>query len=84
MTLKKSKRKLKVEHKKLKMLESNARLLAARFPVVLDRILKAGERISDSFFYESDGGKEILSLQRGEHSFPVYGKNRRPDPEKMV
>lgn len=59
------------------MLESNARLLAARFPVVLDRILKAGERISDSFFYESDGGKEILSLQRGEHSFPVYGKNRR-------
>ena len=62
---------------KIKMLESNARLLAARFPVVLDRILKAGERISDSFFYESDGGKEILSLQRGEHSFPVYGKNRR-------
>ena len=59
------------------MLESNARLLAARFPVVLDRILKAGERISDSFFYESEGGKEILSLQRGEHSFPVYGKNRR-------
>lgn len=62
---------------KIKMLESNARLLAARFPVVLDRILKAGERISDSFFYESDGGKEILSLQRGEHSFPVYGNNRR-------
>ena len=62
---------------KIKMLESNARLLAARFPVVLDRILKAGERISDSFFYEKEGGKEILSLQRGEHSFPVYGKNRR-------
>ena len=61
----------------IKMLESNARLLAARFPVVLDRILKAGERISDSFFYESDEGKEILTLQRGEHSFPVYGKNRR-------
>ena len=59
------------------MLESNARLLAARFPVVLDRILKAGERISDSFFYESDGAEEILTLQRGEHSFPAYGKNRR-------
>ena len=56
------------------MLESNARLLAARFPVVLDRILKAGERISDSFFYESEGGKEILSLQRGDTHFPSMGK----------
>ena len=41
------------------MLESNARLLAARFPVVLDRILKAGERISDSFFYERREGGDF-------------------------
>ena len=59
---------------KIKMLESNARLLAARFPVVLDRILKAGERISDSFFYESDGGKEISPYREVSIHFPSMGK----------
>ena len=59
------------------MLEENAKILANRFPVVLDRILKSGNRASDNFFYEEQKGKFILMTQRGEHSFPAYGSHNK-------
>lgn len=54
------------------MLEENAKILSNRFPAVLDRILKTGNRPSDNFFYD-DSGKATLMVQRGENSFPAYG-----------
>ena len=36
--------------REIPMLEKNAKVLATRFPVVLDRILKTGNRLSDNFF----------------------------------
>ena len=59
--------------KEIPMLEKNAKVLATRFPVVLDRILKTGNRLSDNFFYEDKSKSPILMMQRGEHAFPVYG-----------
>ena len=59
------------------MLEANAKILSRRFPAALDRILKTGNRPSDNFFYEKTGGKQILMVQRGEHSFPVYGSRSK-------
>ena len=59
--------------REIPMLEKNAKVLATRFPVVLDRILKTGNRLSDNFFYEDKSKSPILMMQRGEHAFPVYG-----------
>jgi hypothetical protein len=59
------------------MLEENAKVIANRFPAVLDRILKSGNRPSDNFFYEEQNGEHILMMQRGEHAFPVYGSRNK-------
>ena len=59
------------------MLEENAKIIANRFPAVLDRILKSGNRPSDNFFYEEQNGEHILMMQRGEHAFPVYGSRNK-------
>ena len=61
------------------MLEENAKILAARFPIVLDRILQAGNRLSENFFYEGEGKNLVLMQQRGENAFPVYGKRKKDD-----
>ena len=63
------------------MLEENAKILAARFPIVLDRILQTGNRLSDNFFYEGEGRNSSLMQQRGENAFPVYGTR---DKAKLV
>ena len=59
------------------MLEENAKILATRFPLVLDRILKTENRASDNFFYEEIKGEHTLMMQRGEHAFPVYGTHNK-------
>ena len=59
------------------MLEENAKIIANRFPAVLERILKSGNRPSDNFFYEEHNGEHTLMMQRGEHAFPVYGCTTR-------
>ena len=59
--------------REIPMLEKNAKVLATRFPVVLNRILKTGNRISDNFFYEDKSKSPILMMQRGENAIPVYG-----------
>ena len=59
------------------ILEENAKILANRFPLVLDRILKTGNRASDNFFYEEQKGEPTLMIQRGEHAFPVYGTRNK-------
>ena len=63
------------------MLEENAKILAARFPIVLDRILQTGNRLSDNFFFEGEGRNSILMQQRGENAFPVYGSR---DKAKLI
>ena len=55
------------------MLPANEALLKARFPSVYNKILKAGDRMPDSFYFEGSGGKERLMIQRGEHAFCPYG-----------
>ena len=64
------------------MLPENVKILAARFPVVLDRILQAGDRSSDNFFYQEEGKNAVLMMQRGEHAFPVYGKRNKENLNK--
>ena len=59
------------------MLEENAKIIANRFPAVLERILKSGNRPSDNFFYEEHNGEHTLMMQRGEHAFPVYGTRNK-------
>lgn len=59
------------------MLESNIRILKARFPIVYDRILAVGNRAPDNFYYQEEKGAFRLMIQRGEHSFPAYGGNKR-------
>lgn len=60
------------------MIENNVKILASRFPLVLARIQKIGNRLPESFFYEQNEENEsVLMIQRGEHSFPAYGANRR-------
>ena len=56
------------------ILPQNAIVLQKRFPVVLKRILEVGERMPLDFFYEDSDSTCTLMLQRGEFSFPVYGK----------
>ena len=55
------------------MLPANEALLKARFPSVYNKILQAGDRMPDSFYFEGSGGKERLMIQRGEHAFCPYG-----------
>ena len=55
--------------REIPMLEKNAKVLATRFPVVLDRILKTGNRLSDNFFYEDKSKSPILMMQRGNMRF---------------
>jgi len=59
------------------ILDANLRILKARFPVVLERILAVGDRKSDNFFYEDSNDGSTLMIQRGEHAFPAYGENKR-------
>ena len=54
------------------MLEENAKILAKRFPLVLDRILKQKTEHLTIFSMKSKMAN-ILMIQRGEHAFPVYG-----------
>ncbi len=61
----------------MQMLESNVRVLKARFPIVYDRILAIGDRAPDNFHYQDEEGAYRLMIQRGEHSFPAYGENKR-------
>jgi len=56
------------------ILPQNAAILHQRFPLVLKRILEVGERMPQDFFYEDNDSSSTLMLQRGEYSFPVYGK----------
>lgn len=56
------------------ILPQNAIVLQKRFPVVLERILEVGDRMPLDFFYEDSDSTCTLMLQRGEFSFPVYGK----------
>ena len=59
------------------ILDANLRILKARFPVVLERILAVGNGKSDNFFYEDSNDGSTLMIQRGEHAFPAYGENKR-------
>ena len=55
------------------MLAANKRVLLERFPVVLERILAVGNRMPESFYYESNDGVATLMIQRGEHTYCPYG-----------
>jgi hypothetical protein len=59
------------------ILDANLRVLKARFPIVYERILGVGDRPPDNFHYQEEKGAFRLMIQRGEHSFPVYGENKR-------
>lgn len=59
-----------------KILPVNENILRARFPVVLQRIHEIGDRKSESFFYDDTVEGNCLMIQRGEHSFPAYGKGK--------
>jgi hypothetical protein len=59
-----------------KILPVNENILRARFPVVLQRIHEIGDRRSESFFYDDTVEGNCLMIQRGEHSFPAYGKGK--------
>lgn len=59
------------------ILDANLRVLKARFPIVYERILGVGDRLPDNFHYQEEQGAFRLMIQRGEHSFPVYGENKR-------
>jgi hypothetical protein len=56
------------------ILPQNAAILEKRFPSVLKRISEAGQRMPQDFFYDDNDSSSTLMLQRGEYSFPVYGK----------
>ena len=58
------------------ILPVNENILRARFPVVLQRIHEIGDRKSESFFYDDTVEGNCLMIQRGEHSFPAYGKGK--------
>jgi hypothetical protein len=55
------------------MLAANQAILLKRFPTVLERILAVGNRMPESFFYESKDGVATLMVQRGEHAYCPYG-----------
>ena len=55
------------------ILAANQAVLLKKFPVVLERIIAVGNRMPDSYFYESKDGVETLMVQRGEHSYCPYG-----------
>jgi hypothetical protein len=63
------------------MLPANEAVIKARFPSVYRKIMAAGERMPDCFFYQSDDGADRLMIQRGEHAFCPYGAN---NPEKLI
>lgn len=58
----------------MQILPANQAVLLKKFPIVLERIISAGNRIPDSYFYENKNGTETLMVQRGEHSFCPYGE----------
>ena len=64
-----------------RMLPVNEAILRARFPSVYAKIIAAGDRMPDSYFYEKIDGVERLMIQRGEHSFCPYGDN---NPSKLI
>jgi len=64
------------------ILPQNAALLQKRFPLVLQRIIDAGDRMPQDFFYEDNDSGSTLMLQRGEYSFPVYGKYKKDNLNK--
>ena len=55
------------------MLAANQAILLKRFPTVLERIVAVGNRMPESFFYESKDGVATLMVQRGEHAYCPYG-----------
>ena len=52
-----------------RMLPANEAILKARFPSAYAKIIEAGDRMPDSYFYEKIDGAERPMIQRGEHSF---------------
>ena len=64
-----------------RMLPANEAILKARFPSAYAKIIEAGDRMPDSYFYEKIDGAERLMIQRGEHSFCPYGDN---NPSKLI
>lgn len=58
-----------------KILPANEAVLRARFPAVLRKIMETGDRMPDSFYYESVNGVERLIMQKGENAFCPYGDN---------
>lgn len=64
------------------ILPQNATLLEKRFPTVLQRIIDAGDRMPQDFFYEDNDSGSTLMLQRGECCFPVYGKYKKDNLNK--
>jgi len=58
-----------------KMLPANEAVLRARFPAVLRKIIEVGDRMPDSFHYDSENGVERLIMQKGENAFCPYGDN---------
>jgi hypothetical protein len=59
------------------ILPQNEAVLRKRFPRVLQRITEVGTRMPQDFFYEGDDTESTLMIQRGEFSFPAYGKYKK-------
>ena len=59
------------------ILPQNEAILRRKFPVVLQRILDVGDRMPQDFFYEDSNTGSTLMIQRGEFSFPAYGKYKK-------
>lgn len=64
-----------------RMLPVNETILKSRFPSAYAKIINAGERMPDSYYYETIDGAERLMIQRGEHSFCPYGES---NPAKLI
>ena len=59
------------------MLDSNLKVLRARFPNVLMRILASDQEKPIQFEYSGSGSESILQTKRGDKVFPTYGKGNK-------
>jgi len=59
------------------MLDSNLKVLRARFPNVLMRILASEKEKPAQFEYSGSGSESILQTKRGDKVFPTYGKGNK-------
>ncbi len=58
------------------MLEANLKILRARFPGVLLRIVNSSGTATGSYWYDDQSSPPKLMIKKGENSFAAYGKHK--------